>query len=185
MICLSRRAKHAEYLLSLEREASSQRDRQIDRQHGELKDLRTKLEASRDIATALRAQLEKALAERDEARSQRDASTLYAGSKEGYAKSWQEAAQREQGKAESAGVVLRDTEEKLRKAELALDLSRDRREEIGKQLDSLRIQANATAITAREAADFLSLSSNPGSEARMHAECVYDDLAGLDAVLNS
>lgn len=178
MICLSSRAKRAEQELaatsSRMRFYAEESSKHLDRAH-----------EAENIADELREQLARAIEERDEARSQRDASALYASSQEGCAKSWKEASGRERRKADSVAIVLTETEEKLRKANLALDLSRDRREEIGKQLDDLRVLANSAAITAREAADFLSLSSSPGSEARMHAECVYDDLATLDNALNN
>lgn len=169
MICLSRRAKHAEYLLSLERQVTTGQMRQIDEKNAELKALRLQLENSERVMDSLRELLKKAKAERDEARSQRDESALHAQAQEGAAKSWKECAQREQGKAESAGVVLRDTEEKLRKAELALDLSRDRREEIGKQLDELREVAN-------DAMNFLYQNSGEESEAFQVACDIADAL---------
>lgn len=68
-----------------------------------------------------------------------------------------------------ANEALRKAEPSLRKAEMQLGVSRDRREEIGRQLDSLREVAN-------DAMNFLLSNSSGQSDARELAHMLAEQL---------
>lgn len=157
MICLSSRAKRAEQELA----ATSSRMRFYAEESSKHLD---RAHNAEDVADELREELAAAIKERDEARSQRDLNA---------------------SRARSAATALAETEEKLRKAELALDLSRDRREEIGKQLDELRVAAQSCCMTMAGAADWLVKNSSSGSAASEIAVLLQLGADGTDEILNN
>ena len=179
-------------LLKLERQATSSMQRTLTNYDRDIRAANLELDA-------LRAELDAVKSERDslqkrERRLAVDLQALQSSYDGALAASAEVVAERDRAlsrereansRAHNAATVLKATETKLADCERILNLSRSRREVIGAQLDTLRAVANKVAITSREGADFLSANSSPGSEARMHAECIYDELADLDAALNN